>query len=164
MRRRFSSYRIRTPRAKKIRPMVRVKERVAKKGGRCSACKGRYESGDKVTVVNIRRRTYHTAGCVPANVEQSGVSSGPVVGSTPTAVVAALSTTWSPGEAKLVAMQALENALVTVAKKAAVITPEMEAAFDRYNKLKGVALRPGSENEGVMAMREAVIKLVRTIF
>jgi hypothetical protein len=60
-------------------------------------------------------------------------------------------------------MQSLENALVVVAAFTG-ITPEMEAAFERYNKLKGVALRPGSENEGVMAMREAVIKLVRTIF
>ncbi len=155
----------RRPRAKKIRSAVRIKERVAKKGGRCSACRGRYETGDEITVVNIRRRTFHRHGCVPANVGQMPTTgAGPVVGNTPTAVVAALSTTWSVGEAKLVAMQALENALVVVAKKAPSITPEMEAAFDRYNKLKGVALRPGSENEGVMAMREAVIKLVRTIF
>lgn len=155
----------RRPRTKKIRSAVRVKERVAKKGGRCSACRGRYETGDEITVVNIRRRTFHRLGCVPANVGQMPTgSAGPVMSNTPTAVVAALSTNWSVGEAKLVAMQSLENALVVVAKKAFSITPEMEAAFERYNKLKGVALRPGSENEGVMAMREAVIKLVRTIF
>lgn len=153
----------RTPRKKKIRSPIRIKERVAKKGGRCAACRSRYEAGDEITVVNIRRRTYHRHGCVPANVGALPTA-GPALANTPASVVAALSASWSPGEAKLVAMSALENALVSVAKHSTSITPEMESAFDRYNKLKGVALRPGSENEGKMAMREAVIKLVRTVF
>ena len=55
-------------RTKKIRSPIRVKERVAKKGGKCAACRVRYEPGDPITVVNVKRRTYHRATCVPANV------------------------------------------------------------------------------------------------
>jgi hypothetical protein len=151
-----------TPKKKVIRNPIRVKERVAKKGGRCAACRLRYEPGDPVTVVNVKRKTFHRNGCVPANVDMP-TAAGPVIANTPTAVVQALSAQWSPGEAKLVGMMALENAMVVVAKAMPVITEEIEKAFDRYEKLKSSALRPGSENEGNMAMREALIKLVRTI-
>jgi hypothetical protein len=164
MRRRYGGYRApRTPRPKKIRPMVRVKERIAKKGGRCAACKGRYEAGTPVTVVNIRRKVYHTAGCVPANAGQLPTSGGIQVNPTPDAVVKALSTTWALGEGKLVGMLALENALV-IASKSIDITPSIEKAFDRYNKLKAMAMRPGSENEGNMAARMAIIDLVKLVF
>jgi hypothetical protein len=61
-------------------------------------------------------------------------------------------------------MMALENALVVTAKRAAVITPEMEKAFDRYNKLKAMFLRPGSDNEGQMAAKLAVVEVVKAVF
>lgn len=155
----------RTKRTKKIRPLVRIKERVAKKGGRCSACRGRYEAGDRVTVAIIKRRTYHTHTCVPANVAASFSMGGGAVAiaNTPTAVVAALSANWTVGEAKLVALQALENAMVAVAKNETV-TPEMEKAFERYNKLKAVFLRPGTEHEGKQGAKFSVLEVVKAFF
>jgi len=153
-----------TTRTKKIRPTVRVKERIAKKGGRCAACRIRYEKGDEVTVVNIRRKTYHRHGCVPANVGQLPTATGPsVIGDKPEDVVKALSSNWSIGEAKLVAMLALENAMVVVAKKS-TITPEMEKAFDRYGKVKNMFLRPGSEQEEKQAARLSILEIVKTFF
>jgi hypothetical protein len=154
---------VRRARTKKIRNPIRVKDRIAQKGGKCAACRGRYEKGDEVTVVNVRRRTYHKAGCVPANVGMP-TAAGPVVSNTPTAVVAALSANWSAGEAKLVAIQALENAMVVIAKSGVTITPEMEKAFDKYNKCKAVFMRPGSDQEGKQAARLSVLEVVKSFF
>lgn len=151
-----------TPKPKKLKPMVRVRQRAAKTGGKCAACKGRYEKGDAITVVIVKQRKYHTATCVPANVGTMPVA-GNAVAPTPDDVVKALASTWAEGEAKMVAMLALENALVVVAKSKG-ITPEMEKAFDRYNKLKAMAMRPGSKNEGEMAARQAILDVVKVVF
>jgi len=143
-----------------------VKTKVTKKGGRCSACRGRYEVGDTVTIVKTKRRVYHSATCVPANAGQVPVAGGAaVIANTPDAVVKALSSRWTVGEAKMVAILALENSLVVVAQnRPGGITPEMEKSFDRYNKLKGMAMRPGSDNEGNMAVRLAILEVVKTVF
>lgn len=171
--RRRRSYLGRQPRTKKIRSAVRVKERVAKKGGRCAGCKSRYEAGADVTVVNIRRKTYHRHTCVPANVHQLPTAGGPTMNNTPEEVVKALSINWSVGEAQLVAMLSLENALVATAKTKG-ITSEMERAFEVYNKLKAravqipqgesAAIRQSLEQEAATAKRMAIINLVKTIF
>lgn len=162
---RYGGYRsTRTPKPKKIRPMIRVKDRVAKKGGRCAACKSRYEKGDNVTVVNIRRRTYHQGSCVPANAGVMPTAGGGPIAPTPAAVVSALSHTWSEGESKLVAIQALENAMVVIAKNSNSITPEQEKAFEKFNKVKAMFLRPGSEQEGKQAAKLAVLEIVKTFF
>jgi len=150
-----------------------VKERIAKKGGKCSACKSRYEAGAEVTVVNIRRKTYHRHTCVPANVHQLPTAGGPAVGNTPEDVVKALSVNWSIGESQLVAMLSLENALVATAKSKG-ITPEMEKAFETYNKLKAravqipagesAAIRESLEKEAATAKRMSIINLVKIVF
>ncbi len=163
--RRHNSFR--TPRRKKIRNPIRIKERVAKKGGRCSACRGRYEKGDEVTVVNIRRRTFHRHGCVPLNVGQMPTAGGGVqVGSTPADVIAAMRSNWTVGEAKLVAIQAMENAMVVIAKNNAIVEKDVDPnkAFDKYKKYKTVFLRPGSDNEGRQGARLAIIEVVKTFF
>jgi hypothetical protein len=154
----------RRPRAKKIRNPIRVKERIAKKGGRCAACKARYEKGDEITVVNIRRRTYHRHGCVPANAAQMPMTAGPVVGTTPEAVVKAMSSNWSPGEAKLVALMALENAMVVVGKNAPAFTEAMDRSFKRFMGAKGHILNPGNDTETSSAMKLAVNEIVKTFF
>jgi hypothetical protein len=154
----------RAPRTKKIRNPIRVKERVAKKGGRCAACRSRYEKGDEITVVNIRRRTYHRHGCVPMNVGVMPTAGPMAVANTPEAVVKALASNWSVGEAKLVAIMALENAMVVVAKNTPVTTPEMEKSFDRFMKVKAMALRPGSDQEGKQATRLSLIEIIKTFF
>jgi len=124
----------------------------------------RFAAGAEITYVIVRKRKYHTLSCVPVNVGQmpAAAGGGPLIAS-PDAVVKALSTNWTIGESKMTAMLALENALVVVAKNKG-ITPEMEKAFDRYNKLKGMAMRPGSQNEGEIAARLAIIEVVKAVF
>jgi hypothetical protein len=163
-RRRSSAYSTRKKRTKKIRPLVRMKEKLAKKGGRCSGCRARYEVGDPVTVVVTKRRTYHRATCVPQNALQT--PNNPYLGppaASPTEVVRMFSSKWSVGESKMVAMLGLENAMVVLGR-ALNFPKEFEDAFEKYNKFKEHVLRPGSEQEGKQAAKLAVIALVKTVF
>jgi len=157
-------------RTRKIRPPIRVKDRVAKRGGKCHSCRVRYEKGDTVTVVTVKRRTYHS-GCVPANassvvpgtVGAGGVVTANPIGTTPEAVVESFSDRWTPGEAKLVALAALENTLVVIGRKLN-FPKEFEDAYTKYMKLKGHCLRPSNSNENRQAFLVAVRKLVDTVF
>lgn len=56
----------------------------------------------------------------------------------------------------------LEDLMGDVAAKG--FTPEMEKSYQRYLKLKAMALNPGSENEGRMGLKLAIIELVKTAF
>ena len=92
------------------------------------------------------------------------------MGPTPDSVATALSARWIEGEAKAIAMLALENAMVVVASKKPV-TPEMEKAFDKYNKLKGLATHEATLNqagatpgEKSLAFRMAINEIVKIIF
>jgi hypothetical protein len=145
-------------RTKKVRTPIRIKPIIAKKGGRCAGCRARYEVGDPVTVVRVKRRVFHTASCVPPGMDQIANVVG--VG---TAQPSAEAMPTTHGEAAMKALVHLENALVLRAKTQG-ITPEMEKSFDRYNKLKGMALRPGSDNEGRQAMKLATVELVKLVF
>lgn len=146
-----------TQRKRKVRNPITVRQRVTKKGGRCAGCRQRYEIGDNVTVVKVKRRVFHTASCVPPNIDQIGT----IIGQQNTGAPVTMPKTH--GEAAMDAMVRLENALVLRAK-AVGITDEMEKIFDRYQKLKGMALRPGSDNEGRMAMVQSLIALVKLVF
>lgn len=146
-----------TRRTRKVRPPIRVRPIVAKKGGRCTGCRMRYEVGDPITVVKMKRRVFHTASCVPPNIDQVATLMGTGTQSaTPVMPKTA-------GEAAMLALVHLENAMVLRAKSFG-ISPEMEKAFEKYTKLKGMALRPGSPTEGQQAMKLATIELVKLVF
>lgn len=66
-------------------------------------------------------------------------------------------------EAAFAAMLALESALVTAAREQGAPTPEQEKAFVKYNKIKELALRPGTGPEGRTALRMALLELVRVV-
>jgi hypothetical protein len=154
-------------RTKKIRNPIRVKERIAKKGGRCAACRLRFEAGSEVTVVNIKRRTYHRHTCVPANVGMPQPSGGVGASAMTTAadVGTAMSIKWTQGEAEMVGLLAFENALaVKLKRQVGGITDAQRTEYKKYNARKNMALRPGSENEGRQAMMAAIISLVRLVY
>jgi hypothetical protein len=68
-----------------------------------------------------------------------------------------------PAESKLtLALRALEEAILEKAGKA--LTPEMEKAWSKYQKLKEVVARPGSSNEGTVALKLALIEAVKLVF
>lgn len=161
-----------TRKPKKIRTRIRVRERVAKTTvkGKCTACKGHFKVGDKMTVEIIKQRKFHTDTCVPADIGRMPGGNTIQVSATPEAVVKALTTNWSLGEAKMVGMLALENALVVVAKTGK-ITPELEKSFERYNKFKAMGVHiptlgqtGTTEAEKGQAVRLAIIELVKAIF
>lgn len=61
-------------------------------------------------------------------------------------------------------MVALENALVVRAKKDG-ITPEMDKAFQRYQKLKALALNAGAfDNEAKSALRLSFTEIIKLVF
>jgi hypothetical protein len=161
-------------RTKKIRSPIRVKERIAKKGGKCAACRARYEPGDLITVVNVKRRTYHRSTCVPANVGAaiSATTGGPIAAQTAAQVAQAFSINWSPGEARMVAMLGMENAMaINIKKGLTVVTPELDKAFKTYNSCKNTAMHVPSggqtgatESEKKQAIRVALINLVKLVF
>jgi hypothetical protein len=72
-------------------------------------------------------------------------------------------TTLDPDEAALHALTALENALVIRATKNG-ITPLMRDGFNRYQKIKALALGAQTKGEEQNALRQAVISLVKLIF
>lgn len=74
-----------------------------------------------------------------------------------------VSPTMSAQEAAFAAMLGLENALVARAREGK-ITSEMEIGFAKYNKIKELALRPGTGPEGKVALRMALIELVKLVF
>lgn len=163
MRRRYRGYGA-PRRTKVIRSPISVKAKIAKRGGKCSGCRQRFEIGASVTYVRIKKRTYHTATCVPANANQMPTADGPVI-TTAAEVAKAMSVGWSIGEAQMVGLLALENALVCQIKRGHLkMNPDVEKAFDRYEKLKSMAMRPGSEQEGKQAMKMATIDLVKLVF
>lgn len=138
---------VRKPR--QFKSTVTVKAKLARRSGTCNGCGSRFEKGEDITYVRHRIRRFHTATCVPANA-------GAAPSATPTVPK-------NPIEAAHAAMLALENALVSKAK-AVGITPEIEKSFDRYQKLKSMALRPGSEQEGKTALRQAIVDIVKMVF
>jgi len=142
-------------RSKKIRSPIRVKPRVAKMGGKCDGCKTRFAAGENITYVITKKRKYHTGSCVPPNVGQmlqATQQAAPVLPRTSM-------------EAKLAALQSLENALAVLAKEKNY-PPELDKAFDRYKKLKALGMHTTSKNtpEGEAGLKEATIALVRAIF
>ena len=62
----------------------------------------------------------------------------------------------------LKALTALEEALLTLAEKN--LTPELHTAWERYGKLKTLALNPGTQAEGRAALKQAVLTLVKLVF
>jgi hypothetical protein len=72
--------------------------------------------------------------------------------------------TMTVDEAKFVALLNVENALVHCVKKSKTKpTRELNLAFVRYQKLKELALRPGTTHEGNEALKRATIELIRLI-
>ena len=144
--RRYASRSVRKPR--QFKSTITVKAKPARRPGTCNGCGSRFEKGADITYVRHRIRRYHTSTCVPANVGQAP-SAVPVMPK-------------NPLEATHAALLALENALVANAKVTG-ITPEIEKAFDRYQKLKSMALRPGSAQEGKTALRQSVLDIVKMV-
>jgi len=68
---------------------------------------------------------------------------------------------------KLVALAALEDAMVVKLRDTGV-TPEARKAFERYQKLKALALgpvtSPAMQNEADSALRMATVELVKLAF
>lgn len=144
--------RLRRPR--RVKNPISVKVKPAKRNGICTGCGSYFYKGDEVTYVRTKIRRYH-GRCVPPNADQPPTTYG-----APAATAPVLPKT--PQEAINAAMLALENAMVVKAKTNG-ITDEMEKQFTRYQKLKAMAMRPGSTQEGQTALRLAVIDLIKII-
>ena len=145
--------RVRTP-----KPSIKVKVKPARRPGKCTACNSRFYKGDEITYVTHRVRRFHSY-CVPANIHVEATTPG---AAPPRPAPPPLPST--PAEAAAAAMVALENALVVRAKKDG-ITPEMDKAFQRYQKLKALALNAGAfDNEAKSALRLSFTEIIKLVF
>lgn len=75
-----------------------------------------------------------------------------------------VSPTMGPEEAAFAALLGLENALVAAVRHQGKATDEQNRAFVKYQKIKELALRPGTGPEGKVALRMAVLELVKVVF
>lgn len=75
-----------------------------------------------------------------------------------------VSATMNADEAAFAAMLGLENALVARVREMGSSTPSMDAGFVKYSKIKELALRPGTGPEGKVALRMAILELVKLVF
>jgi hypothetical protein len=74
-----------------------------------------------------------------------------------------VSPTMNATEAAFAAMLGLENALIARAREGNV-TAEIERGFAKYQKIKELSLRPGTASEGKVALKMALLELVRLVF
>jgi len=137
-------------RTKKVRPTITAIAKPAKRPGTCNGCGARFSKGDDITYVRVRIKRFHTVSCVPANVTN------------PVQNVSAVKPN-TPMESLLDAMLSMENALVVKAKSTG-ITPEMDKAFQKYQKCKSLGLHPQTEHEGRVALRMAILELAKLVF
>ncbi len=78
---------------------------------------------------------------------------------------AALPVAQTVEQVRLNALVALEDALVTMAAQSTNgVGAELEKHFDRYQKVKAIALRPGTPGEERAALRLALIEAVKLVF
>ena len=62
------------------------------------------------------------------------------------------------------ALAALEEAIVAQAARIPARAVEMERAWSKYQKLKALALAPGTAAEGKLALRQAILEAVKLAF
>lgn len=71
-------------------------------------------------------------------------------------------------DAAFAAMLSLENALIARVREdyspPKTVPIEMDRAFVKYNKVKELALRPGTGPEGRIAIKMAILELVRVVY
>jgi hypothetical protein len=140
-------------RQRKVRPAITVKVKPAPRKAKCTACRMEIKKGEEATYVRVRVRRFHKA-CTPANI-----------GAPPQATAPGAPAAMPRGEkeAQQFAMLALENAMGEKAK-ARNFPDDLDKAFQKYNKIKELALRPGTEGEGATAMRLALVEVIKAVF
>lgn len=140
-----------TRRTRKVRPSITAQAKPARRPGTCNGCGGKFNKGEDITYVRVRIKRYHTQSCVPPNVTNPLQSTGPAPRPN------------TPMESTLDALLGMENALVVKARSSG-ITPEMDKAFQKYQKCKALGLHPQTDNEGRVAIRMAILELVKLVF
>ena len=123
---------------------------LSKYDGRCKTCGGRYLIGDDVAWDPQTRKASHP-GCAPL-----ALSRAPIAAATPQARQE------TAQEAALAALAALEHAVIVRASETGAA--DLERAWDRLQKCKALALRPGTQMEGRAALRVALVEAVKLVF
>lgn len=113
----------------------------AKEVGTCAVCHQPYAYGDRI----VYREAVHE-NCNPG-------------------AFAALPVPQSVEQVRLHALNALEDALVTIAAQSSNgVSAELEKRFHRYQAIKALALRPSTAGEERAALRLCLIEAVKLVF
>lgn len=128
----------------------------SKYDGRCKSCGGRYAVGDQIAWDPQTRKAYHP-GCAPL-----GVADPPRRARGQPAVPGTVGTRDRAQNAALTVLAALEEAILLRADQ--LVSADLERAWDRYQKVKALALQPGTEGEGQAALRTALIEAIKIAF
>jgi hypothetical protein len=116
-----------------------MKRAKATKPGTCVVCKTAFNRGDRIVYREAIHDQCHRGGF-------AAIPQAPTIEFT-----------------RLNALSALEEA-IQVAATVNGVTDDMEKLWERYEKLKAVALRPGSPNEERMSFRLALIDAIKLAF
>ena len=116
-----------------------LKRGKASRPGTCQACKGPIVRGDRVVYTSMAH-----ANCVGGGF--TTVPPAPTLEFT-----------------LLQALDALEET-VQVAAQVNGVSDELERQWARYEKLKALGLQPGTTHEGRLAMKSALVELVKMAF
>lgn len=153
---------------------------VARKRGKCRACGQYFMAGDGIAVLRLKKRyrtmpcghtipgtrRFHTQ-CLPGDWN-AAMGFDPSTVSTPppsaTHQVPPPPKPPTPEDAAMHALLAIENAVKIRARGNPAYVAEIEKLFKTYQGLKARALRPGTPEEGITAMKIAMKKALDLVF
>jgi hypothetical protein len=155
----------------------------ARKRGRCASCRGYYEKGDIITTLKLKKayrvlacghtlkgaKRFHTA-CAPPDITSAmgydPTKAGAYVPPTTTAAPPPKPPTHD--ELALAALLAIEQAVKSRARAVKGIDPvaykDIADKFKTFQGLKARALRPGTPEEGNVAMKMAMKRALDIVF
>lgn len=153
------------------------------RGSRCQTCLLKIDAGQPYKRLQLQKRyrtacatcgvtpkrakRYHEA-CFPVDIN-AAMNYNPTVSqphAAPTVQAAAPPKPQTAADAQLAALFAIETALKRRLAENPTLTSsaELEATFKTYQGCKSRALRPGTDHEGVVAMKMALKKALDLVF
>jgi len=163
---------------------VTTRQQPARKRGRCAACRSFFEQGEIISVLKLKKRfrllscghtltgtkKFHSA-CVPPDpvlaMGYDPAKAGAYVPPPPPSAAHNVAPPAKPvtaDDAALAALVAIETAIKAACRNNPAHVAEIAKLFKTYQGLKARALRPGTPEEGVTAMKIAIKKALDLVF
>lgn len=165
---------------------VTQRNSVARRRGKCRACRTFFEQGETIAVLRLPKSLRLAGACATCNHKLVGIKKYHVaclptdwnaaMGFDPTKTYTSAPPPsaahkvppppkpLTPEDAAMNALLAIETAVKTRARGNPAYIAEVEKLFKTYQGLKARALRPGTPEEGLTAMKIAMKKALDLVF